>query len=240
MGLNLLAETRDVVEERKKEIERQLSFIKKAIDAKSSNLIFLGKDGNDSEGVNNQVIFDRGLIKTLSASTYLLLYNLIECSMTNAIDSIHSHIKKENIGFHDLTLNMQKVALKNFRNALSKEENILAQGSIEHAMVWLGYDGEKLFSGNIDAKKIREMAIKYGFSISEETIKKSKGGRSLVMVKSKRNELAHGKISFEECGQECSIDELYSIYEQVIVFVDGIMDAIENYLKDKQYLKVSS
>ncbi|MDV2963860.1 MAE_28990/MAE_18760 family HEPN-like nuclease [Shewanella algae] len=238
MGLNLLAETRDVVEERKKEIERQLSFIKQAIDTKSTKLTFLEENGDVD--LHNQVSFDRGLIKTLSASTYLLLYNLIECSMTNAIDSIHSHIRKEKTSFHDLTLNMQKIALKNFRNALTKEEHILAQGSIEHAIVWLGYDGEKLFSGNIDARKVREMATKYGFVMSEEAIQRSEGGRSLLMIKSKRNELAHGKVSFEECGQESSIDELYGMYEQAIAFVDGILDAIEHYLKERLYLKVSA
>lgn len=238
MGLNLLAETRDVIEERKKEIERQLSFIKQAIDTKSTKLTFLEESGDIN--LHNQVSFDRGLIKTLSASTYLLLYNLIECSMTNAIDSIHSHIRKERTSFHDLTLNMQKIALKNFRNALTKEEHILAQGSIEHAIVWLGYDGEKLFSGNIDARKVREMATKYGFVISEEAIQRSEGGRSLLMIKSKRNELAHGKVSFEECGQESSIDELYGMYEQAIAFVDGILDAIEYYLRERLYLKDSA
>jgi len=235
MGLNLLAETRDVVEERKREIERQLCFIKQAIETKSTSLTFT--EQIDNVDLNNVVSFDRGLIKTLSASTYLLLYNLIECSMTNAIDSIHSHIKREKTSFHDLTQNMQKIALKNFRNALIKEEHILAQGSIEHAIVWLGYDGEKLFSGNIDAKKVKEMAEKYGFVISEQAIQKSRGGSSLLMIKRKRNELAHGKISFEECGQDCSIDELYNMYEQAIVFVGGILDAIEHYLRERLYLK---
>lgn len=235
MEFNYLAETRDVVKERKLEIERQLSFIKKAIETKSTTLIF----SEEKRGVApvNPVSFDRGLIKTLSASTYLLLYNLIECSMTNAIDSIHEHIKKEKTSFHDLTQKMQKIALKNFRNALNKEDNILSQDSIEHAIVWLGYDGEKIFSGNIDARKVREMAVKYGFVISEEAIERSKGGSSLMMIKSKRNELAHGKISFQECGQESSIDELYDIYERAIAFVDGILDAVEHYLHEKLYLK---
>lgn len=237
MGLNFLAETRDVVEERKKEIERQLGFIKQAIDTKSTKMTFLEESGDID--VHNQVSFDRGLIKTLSASTYLLLYNLIECSMTNAIDSIHNHIRKEKTSYHALTQNMQKIALKNFRNPLVKEEHIMAQGSIEHAIVWLGYDGKKLFSGNIDAKKVREMATKYGFVIPEEAIHRCDGGRSLLMIKRKRNDLAHGKVSFEECGQESSIDELYSIYEQTIAFVDAILDAIEHYLKEKLYLRVS-
>lgn len=228
MSLMLLAETRDVVLERGKEIERQLNFLKAAIDAKETLCI---------SGHGGSTALERGLIKTFTASTYLLLYNLIECSMTNAIDSIHNHIRKEQTSFHALTPQMQKIALKNFKNALTKEEHILAQGSIEHAIVWLGYDGEKLFSGNIDAKKVREMASKYGFTISDKALKDSEGGKSLLMIKSKRNDLAHGKISFEECGQECSVDELYRIYRQAVVFVEGILDAIELYLQDKMYLR---
>lgn len=235
MKFNFLAETRDVVKERKIEIERQLSFIKKAIETKSTSLTFTEESGNVD--LSNLVSFDRGLIKTLSASTYLLLYNLIECSMTNAIDCIHEHIRKEKTSFHDLTQKMQKIALKNFRNALNKEDHVLSQSSIEHAIVWLGYDGEKIFSGNIDARKVKEMATKYGFVISEEAIQRSRGGSSLMRIKSKRNELAHGKVSFEECGQECSIDELYDMYDQAIIFVDGILDAIEHYLNERLYLK---
>ncbi|CUS47649.1 MAG: hypothetical protein HLUCCO02_13055 [Idiomarinaceae bacterium HL-53] len=235
MRHNFLAETRDVVKERKIEIERQLSFIKKAIETKSTLLTFTEEGSNVNS--SSLISFDRGLIKTLSASTYLLLYNLIECSMTNAIDSIHEHIRKEKTSFHDLTQKMQRIALKNFRNALTKESHILSQESIEHAIVWLGYDGEKIFSGNIDAKKVRDMAEKYGFVISEEAIQGSRGGRSLLMIKRKRNELAHGKISFEECGQEISIDELYDMYDQAIIFVDGILDAIEHYLNERLYLK---
>lgn len=40
------------------------------------------------------------------------------------------------------------------------------------------------------------------------------------MIKSKLNELAHGKVYFEECEQESSIDKLYNIYEQTTVLAD--------------------
>ena len=237
MGLHLLAETRDVVSERKKEIERHLNFIKDALDKKTTNLAEL--NGVRSSLESGTAMFDRGLIKTLSASTYLLLYNLIECAMTNAIDSIHVHIKREKTGFHELSENMKRIALRNFSKALDSENNILSQSSIEHAIVWLGYDGERLFSGNIDARKVKIIAKNYGFDIPKKTLQESENGKSLLTIKSKRNELAHGKISFEECGQECSIEELFDIYSKATAFVDGILDAIENYVAGKLYLHQS-
>ena len=45
---------------------------------------------------------------------------------------------------------------------------------------------KELFSGNVDAKRIREVALQYGFQNPK------KKAKELLTVKANRNDLAHG------------------------------------------------
>ncbi|MBA3924663.1 MAG: hypothetical protein H0X31_24350 [Nostocaceae cyanobacterium] len=64
-----------------------------------------------------------------------------------------------------------------------------------------------------------------------------KGGIVLDDVKEKRNYLAHGTISFVECGRDYSIDELVSIKDQTITFLYGILTGMKVYYDEKKYLR---
>jgi hypothetical protein len=88
-------------------------------------------------------------------------------------------------------------------------------------------------SGNIDARKIREIAEQYGFSA--KTHKLTKGGEKLEIVKKLRNALAHGDISFSECGRDYTVAELKEIRKQVIWYLRNILKNIERYIEDKRF-----
>ena len=69
--------------------------------------------------------------------------------------------------------------------------------------------------------------------------KTAKNGTTLVKVKTKRNELAHGKISFSDCGRDISIDELNQIQKDVIAYLEKILNNIEDYIENKSYLRTA-
>lgn len=98
------------------------------------------------------------------------------------------------------------------------------------------FDKEKLFSGNIDARKIRKTSEMYGFSCKTNS-QKTKDGSDLLTVKTNRNDLAHGFKSFEEVGRDATADELLEIKKRVISYLKGILENIESYLSNKEYLK---
>ena len=52
---------------------------------------------------------NRELTKTLRASSYLMLYNLLESTMSNAIDSIYETIKSEQCDIMNLSKNCIKL-----------------------------------------------------------------------------------------------------------------------------------
>lgn len=54
-------------------------------------------------------------------------------------------------------------------------------------------------------------------------------------MKEKRNDLAHGTLSFAECGRDYSIDELWNIKEQTVLFLEGLLEGMKKYYDEKQY-----
>ena len=96
---------------------------------------------------------------------------------------------------------------------------------------------KKIFSGNVDAKKIKEIADKYGFSHQTDS-KFTKNGAKLVTVKEKRNDLAHGEISFQECGKDYTIQDIIAIKNEVIKYLEEILNNIEQFLLQDKHRAV--
>lgn len=76
----------------------------------------------------------------------------------------------------------------------------------------------------------------YGFSCKTNA-KKTKDGSDLLKVKTNRNDLAHGFKSFEEVGRDATADELLEIQKRVIYYLKAILENIDSYLSNKEYLK---
>lgn len=69
------------------------------------------------DGVEQKIReIDRDLVKTLKANGFLLLYNLIESSMTNAIEAIFDELKEKKIPFDSVRIEIKKVVLQNFKS----------------------------------------------------------------------------------------------------------------------------
>ena len=55
------------------------------------------------------------LLKTLKAACYLLLYNLVESTMRNAVEAIFDELKTKGISFDDCRTELRQEILKNFK-----------------------------------------------------------------------------------------------------------------------------
>jgi hypothetical protein len=91
----------------------------------------------------------------------------------------------------------------------------------------------------VDARLIKEIAEKYGFSCKTEPTK-TKDGQNLLVVKSNRNDLAHGVKSFEEVGRDQTIEELLEIKQEVIEYLRQILQNIKIYLDNQEYLDITT
>ncbi|MEO8894010.1 MAG: MAE_28990/MAE_18760 family HEPN-like nuclease [Coleofasciculaceae cyanobacterium] len=172
---------------------------------------------------------------------FLLLYNLVESTMRNAIEAIFDEFKSKGISFDKIRPEIKITVLQNLQTCFKKSsaKNLhskMSQISID--IITATFEREKIFSGNVDAKVIKETAVKYGFSHSTDC-SKTKDGQNLLLVRETRNDLAHGIKSFEEVGRDKTIDELLEIKEEVVEYLGQILENIQDYLDKKEYLDSS-
>ena len=217
--------------ERSKEVSKYFIFLR-SLEQGTTKLSYGGK-GNSSKIKE----IDPELLKTLKASGFLLLYNLVEATMRNIIEAIFDQLRIEGISYDEIRPELKKVVLKNLKKR-SSDEVFSSIAAISVDIISAGFDKKDLFSGNLDGKKIRETAAEYGFShLTDHT--KTGSGSDLLTVKANRNDLAHGIKSFAEIGRDKTADELLEIKKKVIRYLKQILKNIETYLYNKDYLDTS-
>lgn len=196
---------------------------------------------------------------TLKANCYLLLYNLVEGSIVEGLDAIFFDINRHNISFSQLNDNYKQIWLKykfqlvklskskgdeKSRKAFNKNLiEILNDLDIFSILNYTDNDGvsenyksylktlsTQDISGNLDARKIKEIAEIYGFSVPEKC-------NELLVIKNFRNQLAHGEKTFSEIGREKTIAELTKINIKIICYLRAVLKNISRFIHDKEYFQ---
>lgn len=178
---------------------------------------------------------DEDINKILKSNMLLMLYNLIESTACNAIEEIHNNIHASNVSFNTLKIELKEVIIKHVNNRNPKKfVSDLTDIAID--IIKKSFDKEKVFNGNVDSKKIRELSKKYGFS-STTTYAQTKNGQTLVVIKGKRNDLAHGIFSFVEVGKDYSTQDLEKMKDETVFYLTEILSNIERYLNNREYIQ---
>ncbi|MEG4274411.1 MULTISPECIES: MAE_28990/MAE_18760 family HEPN-like nuclease [unclassified Microcoleus] len=188
-------------------------------------------------GEQKNTAIDSELAKILKANAFLLLYNLVESTMRNAIEAIFAEISSKKISFNSLRTEPKKIVIYNFKNrSPDKVHSKIKNISLD--IITSGFNSRELFSGNVARKVITETARNYGFSFDTD-YSKTKHGEHLEDIMEHRNDLAHGNKSFAEVGQKVSIEDLLKFKEEVIEYLQQILQNIQDYLDKEEYLDKS-
>jgi hypothetical protein len=170
--------------------------------------------------------------KTIKANGYLLLYNLVESTVGNAVEAIFDELRLRGVRFNQCRNEVQQVILNNLRrHNVGKIQPKLNDIAIH--VVTETFRKNELFAGNVDAKKIRETAKEFGFDHPKAN------GTRLQQVKIARNHLAHGEKSFADVGRDSTHIELGETKDQVIVYLEKMLASVEDYLTKSQYLNAA-
>jgi hypothetical protein len=209
--------------DRKNEIQLYINFINLS---ENNSLIY--------NEVNKNGINKSELRRIFLANAYLLLYNLVESTIRNTIQEIYDHLNLKSVSFDVLKPNIKETILQGLKTKspikiVEDIENIAAD------IISISFDPDKISNGNIDAKKIREIARKYCFSDMTD-YSKCKNGEKLLEIKNKRNNLSHGIVSFSECGREISISDLNLAFNEAASYLEGILENVKVYLNSEAYL----
>jgi hypothetical protein len=173
---------------------------------------------------------ERGdLVRTFKATAFLLLYNLMESTVSNAIEAIFEELSTHVITFDSCRQEIRRVVLGNLKQ--HNVTDILPElNRLSSDIVTKTFKKSKIVSGNVDARKIKEVANEYGFA------NPSADGESLLTVKSSRNDLAHGSKSFAEVGRDYTVAELKGIKDKVIAYLNAMLMNVASYITQQHYL----
>ena len=169
------------------------------------------------------------LLRTFKASAFLLLYNLMESTVTNAVEAIFDELTDQGTTFDSCCNEIRRIVLSNLKQCdidhLLSSMNCLAIDVVNKT-----FRKERIVSGNVDARKIKEVAKEYGFTPP------SADGGDLLTVKSNRNDLAHGSKSFAEVGRDYTMEELITIKNKVIYYLNAMLNNVATYINQRHYL----
>lgn len=222
-------------DKRVEEIRLYFQFLSQIIEDDAS--LFLPKKSQ-----NKFKKIDKELHKILKANGFLLLYNLIESSMINAITAIYDEMVADKESYKTICDEIRYVWLKykhrNMNIKYASDSTIIehlkevADDVVNNTIMEIEKKSLR-FGGNLDADIIRSLAQEYGFST--KTHYSARGGTHLKTIKLERNKLAHGEISFAGCGSYYTVSDMLKFQSQVIIYIRGILKNVNDFIEKKKY-----
>ncbi len=222
-------------EERVKEIEQFLDLLR-LLERPGASLGYQTKRGERTRPI------EAAWLKTLKASTFLLLYNIVESATRRGIGAIYERLGSDRRRYDQVVDKIrrvwvdQKFRRMDLRSASPKNYQDTANDILERVAdrVFLELDDGLLpLSGTLDADQVRKVCHLHDIPVRAHY--RASGGTDLQTVMEQRNHLAHGDISFAECGRQYTVDELQQIKQRVVVFMRSILRNIAQYIKKQSY-----
>ena len=180
------------------------------------------------------------LFKIMKANFLLMLYNLIESTITNGFLELYKAINDEGAAYksiiHELQLLWAEYEVsqiyspttlrKTYVKRMQEVADIVANER-KISMEDSNLDAE----GNLDARKIKNICDHHGIRYTL-----SANGDCLYIIKTKRNNLSHGDLSFSECGRDFTIEDLCQMMNETFTFLSDILKGMKEYEVKKKYL----
>lgn len=189
--------------------------------------------------------------KILYSGVFLQLYNLVESTMTLCIESVANATYKESRWLPgDLVDSLRKEWV---RSIARTHVDLSSQHRLDHALRMCQHLVESLpvaeFSiekgggGNWDDAAIEEFAERLGFRIRasraayrgiKQPFRDELG--PLALVKSLRNKLAHGAISFSESVGGLTVQRLEELTEKLVAYMREVIRCFSEFILSHAYL----
>lgn len=185
--------------------------------------------------------------KILYSSVYMLLYNLVESTVSICIDKV-AEVSEGRMPIH-LRKELQREWIKNVVRThvdLTPEHRLdsTCDFFLKTAVPIEPFSIERGGGGNWDDNAIEQIGKRIGLKIKVESeiyelIKRKFRDDlgPLAVVKELRNKLAHGSISFTECADGVTVAQLNDISMITISYLRGVMSCFIEYVDNLHFLK---
>lgn len=165
------------------------------------------------------------------AQSLILLYNLVESTVCDCLNEIYDAIRDDNLNYGNVSNDIKKM-WRNYLNRKDLPEKLKSDNEIINMPI--NFESLAInISGSLDFRKIQDVFSKHGCLLdnsSRETI-----ANSFLVVKNKRNLLAHGNISFSDCGAHYILSELLSYKEHIVDYMQDVVKKTYDYINNRTY-----
>lgn len=198
-------------------------------------LHYLDAVGRAEKGLRrSQKAEDVARVNVLRAGTFLILYNLVEASLRASIEAIHDAIVSQAIPFQQLRESIRRDVMRSFKTRLDPDiQKNMVDVPVELVAVALDVTAGYPFSGNVDAKKVREVADIYGFQIIANP--SDRNGADLLTIKTARNDLAHGLKTYEEVGRDYTTSDIKELSTRALGYVEAVLRGVDGFLAARDF-----
>ena len=219
---------KETFEERKGEIEFYYSV-----------LVEIDKENSSIHTIDNARLF-----KIMKSNFILMLYNLVESTVSTGMLEIYESIKNDSCTYKNMVQELQTIwrdakvkqvyssstELKTYTNRVKDIVD-----DITTSAPFILEKGMLNINGNLNAGRIKHICDDHRirYTVVDDDNK-------LEEVRKKRNSLAHGDESFSQCARDLTLSDLESIKDIIIRFLQGIIQGMEDYCDNKKYLLANS
>ena len=189
--------------------------------------------------------------KILYSSVYLQLYNLVEATITWCVDAVCAAATSSGRWRPgDLSDDLRREWIRHKARThidLNHEHRLDSAvsmcDSLIQALPVLAWTIEKGRGGNWDEDEIKTIARRIGFDLQisrdvysdiKRPVRDDKG--SLALVKDLRNRLAHGSLSFSECGAGATVPDLRELKKRTADYLREVVAAFRAHIDGHGFL----
>lgn len=189
--------------------------------------------------------------KILYSSVYLQLYNLVESTMSRCVEAVaeaacdNGRWKASDLS-DDLRREWVRVTARTHENLTPENRLQSALQLCKHLVETLplaAFEIEKGGGGNWDDAAIEKFSKRLGFQLVVNQDIRSAVKRpfrddmgSLVVVKTLRNRLAHGSISFVECAENVTAVGLVELKDNTVNYLREVVSCFARSIAAFEYL----
>ena len=189
--------------------------------------------------------------KILYSGVYLQLYNLVESTMTKCVDAVAKAATDAGSWVPgDLCESLRKEWVRVVARThvdLTPDNRLASALDLCKRLVEVHplavFKIEKGGGGNWDDDAIETISDRLGFQLTvspevyrgiKQRIKDDLG--PLALVKDLRNRLAHGSISFTQCAEDVSVDELIELKNKTATYLKEVVLQFVAYIEGFKFL----
>ncbi len=193
--------------------------------------------------------------RILYSSVYLQLYNLIEATITKCVDAVCSAISKDSRWRPaDLSSELRREWVRylakthadlNYENRLSYSLSMCEH--LIQALPVKSLQIEKGGGGNWNDEEIYRFCSRLGCALaisaaSNEAVKRPFRDNfgALALIVKLRNDLAHGSVSFGECGDGATVEELRDLKSRAATYLRDVVSSFKVFIESYSFLQPES